>query len=169
MGEEPDELSGMGFHRSHKLANWLQRFGATAIDVVLTYVAASVLIFILGIPGSIGIILWLGAWGWLEVHGVDGRGTSIGKKALNLTVVAPRINPQTRKAWACYPKPSTLTLRFLCHALDTLVFYLGWLRPMWNVHRQTWADSIAGTMVFWNWPHDDKPLVEQFTGPVDTW
>lgn len=37
-------------------------------------------------------------------------------------------------------------LRLLCHVLDG-VLMIGYLRPMWNAERQTFADSIVGTHV----------------------
>jgi RDD family len=33
-------------------------------------------------------------------------------------------------------------VRDICHALDTLTFYIGWLFPLWDPKRQTFADKI---------------------------
>jgi uncharacterized RDD family membrane protein YckC len=156
-------MSGMGYWRGQKLAHWGQRVAATGIDVVMA----------LFVAGTIGVLIndWLGvflfAWGGLEVWGVDGRGTSPGKKALGLTVIVPRIDPETRVAWACYPRWTTLAGRFAAHFFDLFVLYIGFLRPLWHERRQTWADSMANTLVIKDWPHETKPLREDFNGIRD--
>ncbi len=37
--------------------------------------------------------------------------------------------------------------RDICHLLDWLLIGIGWLRPLWQRRRQTFADSIAMTAV----------------------
>ena len=38
-------------------------------------------------------------------------------------------------------------LRDLCHILDSLACYIGWLFPIWDQKRQTFADKIMTTVV----------------------
>ena len=38
-------------------------------------------------------------------------------------------------------------LRQLAHFADSFVCYLGWLWPLWDSRRQTFADKITGTVV----------------------
>lgn len=38
-------------------------------------------------------------------------------------------------------------VRYLCHFLDSLACYLGWLWPLWDAKRQTFADKIMSTVV----------------------
>jgi Mce-associated membrane protein len=40
-----------------------------------------------------------------------------------------------------------LTLRELAHLLDTLSLFVGWLWPLWDRRRRTFADLLAGTEV----------------------
>ncbi|GJF08286.1 RDD family protein [Mycolicibacterium cyprinidarum] len=40
-----------------------------------------------------------------------------------------------------------LTLRELAHLLDTLALFVGWLLPLWDPRRRTFADRVAGTEV----------------------
>ena len=35
----------------------------------------------------------------------------------------------------------------LAHGLDSLVFYIGFIRPLWQREHKTWADSITKTVV----------------------
>lgn len=38
-------------------------------------------------------------------------------------------------------------LRYLCHFLDGIACYVGWLWPLWDEKRQTFADKIIGSVV----------------------
>lgn len=38
-------------------------------------------------------------------------------------------------------------VRDVAHLLDTLVLYLGWVRPLWNGKRQTFADTATRSVV----------------------
>ncbi len=38
-------------------------------------------------------------------------------------------------------------LRDLAHVLDSLPFYIGWLWPLWDTKRQTFADKVVKTVV----------------------
>ena len=37
--------------------------------------------------------------------------------------------------------------RDICHILDSLACYIGWLFPLWDAKRQTFADKIVSTVV----------------------
>ncbi len=37
--------------------------------------------------------------------------------------------------------------RDICHILDSLACYIGWLFPIWDAKRQTFADKIISTVV----------------------
>jgi uncharacterized RDD family membrane protein YckC len=38
-------------------------------------------------------------------------------------------------------------VRWICHAIDTMIIFIGWLFPLWDSKRQTLADKIVGTVV----------------------
>ncbi|MFD4946699.1 RDD family protein [Streptomyces sp. NPDC058409] len=38
-------------------------------------------------------------------------------------------------------------VRKLAHALDSIACYIGWLWPLWDTKRQTFADKVCGTVV----------------------
>jgi hypothetical protein len=37
-------------------------------------------------------------------------------------------------------------IRQICHVVDTIICYLGWLWPLWDGKRQTIADKIVSTV-----------------------
>ncbi len=41
----------------------------------------------------------------------------------------------------------TAFVRDLAHVLDSVACHLGWLWPLWDQKRQTFADKIVGTVV----------------------
>jgi hypothetical protein len=38
-------------------------------------------------------------------------------------------------------------VRDICHILDSLICYVGWLFPLWDAKRQTLADKIVKSVV----------------------
>ena len=77
------------------------------------------------------------------------RGASIGKACLHLTVVDDR---QGR------PIGVLLTIvRSLAHVLDAIPFYLGYLWPLVDGRRQTFADKVMGTVVLHLPPRPPRP------------
>jgi hypothetical protein len=38
-------------------------------------------------------------------------------------------------------------VRDLCHIVDSLICYIGYLFPLWDAQRQTLADKIMSTVV----------------------
>jgi uncharacterized RDD family membrane protein YckC len=163
VGTGPTGYTGDGWHRGHKIANWGQRFAATLIDVVIATVAAHIVALIFGS----WLVFFLFIWGCLDVMGVDDKGTSPGKKALGLTIIVPRLDPHTMIPMAYYPTKATLFWRFVAHFVDCVPMYLGFVRPAWHLARQTWADSIVGTLVMSNWPHETMMLTEDVGGVKD--
>lgn len=131
------------------LASWLARAGAFAVDVVPGVgVVATMALLALTAPGD-GWLRWVftalgaatlfamalnrlvlpGATGWtlgralfgisVRRSGPDGEGVGVGR----------------------------LALRELAHLLDTLALCVGWLWPLWDRRRRTFADLLVGTEV----------------------
>jgi hypothetical protein len=38
-------------------------------------------------------------------------------------------------------------VRYIAHVLDSIPCYLGYLWPLWDAKRQTFADKVIGTVV----------------------
>ena len=121
-------------------ANWGQRVGGYLIDYVP--------IFVLELIGAISrnAIVWLLvilaslAW-WIYNRCIQaGRtGQSLGKRTLHLRLISENTGEPIGGGMAF--------ARDICHILDSLACYIGWLFPLWDAKRQTFADKIVGTVV----------------------
>jgi uncharacterized RDD family membrane protein YckC len=121
-------------------ANWFQRVGAYLIDSIppgviyaigfLTRKPAIILLFGLVALGVQIYNRWI----------LGGRtGQSWGKKALNLRLIGDKTGEPIG--------PGMAFARDICHILDSLACYIGWLFPLWDAKRQTFADKIVSTVV----------------------
>jgi uncharacterized RDD family membrane protein YckC len=96
----------------------------------------------------IGLVLMLIAvgWQWYNRWLVAGRtGQSMGKRVLKTKLVA-EVNGQPIGAVNAF-------LRDLLHILDGAA-YIGYLWPLWDTKRQTFADMIMKTVVVDHPPRD---------------
>jgi uncharacterized RDD family membrane protein YckC len=152
------------------LASWGERLGASVIDslmagvpLMIGYGVSVATIFwsaaassssgatgTTGTTGTTGILvvgfLALGL-GWLADVGIivwnrvlrQGRtGQSVGKKILGIRLLSEdHLQPIG---------PGMAFVRDVVHAVDG-IFYVGYLRPLWDVKRQTFADTIIKTLV----------------------
>jgi Mce-associated membrane protein len=127
------------------LAPWHIRVGAFAIDVLpgIAVVATMVLVSFT-VPQR-------GVWWWVSVS-VAGvtfllmlvnrlllptvTGWSLGRAFCGIAVAG-----RDGKA----PGPWRLLLRDLAHLLDTVSLLVGWLWPLWDSRRRTFADMLLGT------------------------
>lgn len=142
-------------------ASWGKRVGASLVDGLL---AAVVLIpagiFALTTSETVGydihgnavrdltgagIAALVVGYGWAIGFQVWNRwarmgrtGQSVGKKALGIRLLLERTGQPIGAG--------TAFLRDICHVVDGF-FYLGYLWPLWDPKRQTFADKIVGTIV----------------------
>jgi len=121
-------------------ANWGQRVGCYLIDIIP--------VVIIGIIGSatrnviIALLFDLVALvvnGYNRWYMAGTTGQSWGKKALNLKLVSDSTGTPIG--------PGLAFARDICHILDSLACYIGWLFPIWDAKRQTFADKIISTVV----------------------
>lgn len=141
-GDEPAVLPG-------ELAPWGLRVVAGLVDALLLFgvfigvalVATSfgftggnarVMVLGLGEVAALGYLLWQ-----LTAQGRTGQ--TLGKRAVGLQLVGGQdgrpVGPQRSLA------------RQVLHAVDALPCGLGYLRPLWDPDRQTFADKVLGTVV----------------------
>ncbi|CAN5502868.1 RDD family protein [soil metagenome] len=128
-------------------ASWLARAGAFVIDVL----------FGIGVVAALILIAWSTAqhdWLWwlcvsaalivLLAVAVNRlllpavTGWSLGRALTGVVVVRRDGAPVG---------PWRLLLRDLAHALDTLALFVGWLWPLWDTRRRTFADLLVRTEV----------------------
>jgi uncharacterized RDD family membrane protein YckC len=144
----------------HDLAGWFQRVGASVVDGLVAAVPPLVLYGIAMATGEpaydafgeptieptglgilmifLGIVLQFGLWFWNRVWRQGRTGQSVGKSVLGIRLV---------KEDTGQPAGVGLTVgREFAHILDGF-FYLGYLWPLWDERKQTFADKICGTLV----------------------
>jgi uncharacterized RDD family membrane protein YckC len=128
------------------LASWGQRAGAYLIDVAPPY--AVVLIGYLVMLGSITaglIIVLIGAlagFGWSVYNRwIQGgkTGQSLGKRVVGIRLLGEQTGQPIGAGMAF--------ARDLAHFLDGAACYIGFLWPLWDEKRQTFADKVLTTVV----------------------
>ena len=146
-------------------ANWFKRVGAYLIDALLTSLAGfplwigygmliasaetttnpdgtttttmdggglSALLMLIGVITSLAFFIW-------NTCMKAGRtGYSIGKSTLGIKLIAEQTGQPMGAGMAF--------VRYLCHILDSFC-YIGYLWPLWDSKRQTFADKIMKTVV----------------------
>lgn len=134
-------------------AEWIKRVGGYLVDVVVLVPAYVVAIIGAGIATAendvvsiVGTLIAIG--GYLAAIGVaiwnmifrQGRtGWSIGKQVIGIRLIGENTGQPIG--------PGLTFVRMLAHVLDSLPCYLGYLWPLWDAKRQTFADKIMTTVV----------------------
>ena len=91
-----------------------------------------IVLLVVGFLTGVGLVIW-------NRYLKQGRtGQSVGKKVLGLKLVDERTGQPIGAGMAF--------VRDLAHNLDGMV-YVGYLWPLWDAKRQTFADKIIGTVV----------------------
>lgn len=152
---------------AQNFASWGQRVGAYLIDALLTSLAAFLYIIGLimtaastktttdpvtgmttttGSPNAVGLILillgllcGLAFFIWNTCIKGGGTGYSIGKGVMGIKLIKEQTGQPIGAGMAF--------VRYLCHILDGLPCYVGYLWPLWDQKRQTFADKIVGSVV----------------------
>src|SRR5919201_1945077 len=139
-------------YMGRQLANWLQRVGAYLIDDLISLVpVVAIGIVASAISGDSGRLsagggallglAYLASFAlWIYNRAIlAGRtGQSWGKKALNLRLVR-MADGQPLGALMCFA-------RDIVHVLDGICL-IGYLFPLWDARRQTFADKIMNSVV----------------------
>ncbi|MET9020167.1 RDD family protein [Actinopolymorpha sp. NPDC004070] len=135
------------------LAPWIYRVGASLIDGAISGIPAAIgygfLIPSLGSGGqpssaalSVASLLYLVSFVfslWNVVFRQGKTGQSIGKQVLNIKLV--------RESDGQPLGAGTTFVRGLAHFLDALACYVGYLWPLWDKKRQTFADKLMSSLV----------------------
>ena len=87
----------------------------------------------------VGALLSLAVFVWNTCLRAGRTGYSIGKGLLGIKLIGERSGEPIGAGMAF--------LRYLCHIVDALPLYLGYLWPLWDAKRQTFADKIMHTVV----------------------
>ncbi|MDQ1393442.1 MAG: hypothetical protein QOF30_2419 [Acidimicrobiaceae bacterium] len=132
VGPWPDRPNGTTY------ATWQQRAMAALIDGAAFVPAAAALAF----SPTIGIVLLVAAvvfTAWQVCHLQGRTGQTVGKHHVGIFVVDDAgLTPIGVRRSA---------LRQLAHGIDAALFGLGYLWPLWDAKRQTFADQLLSTVV----------------------
>ncbi|MFH8795490.1 RDD family protein [Streptomyces sp. NPDC017941] len=135
-----------GYGARPELAHWGLRVGAFFVDM-LVFVGIYV-VMLIGLVidvnavraaiGVLGVIALIGMAIYQLIQ--EGRtGQTIGKKALGIRLLRELDGRPVGVGMAF--------VRRLAHFLDSLPLYIGWLWPLWDSKKQTFADKVCGTVV----------------------
>ena len=143
----PPPPSGMSPVPSAELAPWGVRALGYLVDYFVIAIPVGILYFVgIAIGDSFGAIILLVGWAlaiglWVWNRGMkQGAGQSIGKEMLGTRLVGAQTGQPIGTGMAL--------LRDLAHILDSLLCYIGWLWPLWDEKRQTFADKVMTTYVY---------------------
>ncbi len=123
-------------------ASWIQRVGAYLIDAIpplilyligAIFISKSTAVYLLFALAALAVTVYNR---WI----MAGRtGQSWGKQVLNLRLISESTGNPIGGGLAF--------ARDICHIVDSLICYIGWLFPLWDAKRQTIADKIVSTIV----------------------
>ena len=120
-------------------SDWIHRVGGYVIDV-----SPVIVVYLIGLIGHnflVSVIFWLafiGYWAWNRWI-LGGQGQSLGKRAVGMRLLSEETGQPIGTLNAF--------LRDICHFVDSVICYVGFLFPLWDVKRQTLADKIMRTVV----------------------
>ena len=148
-GYQPPQPGGYpgGAGAASPYANWGQRAGAYLIDIapiIGGYIVLLVISLILHNVLSVilALLFWLGALAWTiynRVITMGNTGQSLGKRVVGIKLVSETTG-QPMGAGLCF-------VRDICHIVDAVICFVGFLFPLWDAKAQTLADKIMTTVV----------------------
>jgi uncharacterized RDD family membrane protein YckC len=148
-GYQAGPVMGGGYaYGAPPYASWITRVGAYLVDALPSWVLIGIGAALLGHGGAgavIGFIFYLaslGGVGYNRWYRAGTTGQSLGKSATNVRL----INEQTGRPIG----GGMAFVRDLCHFVDAIICYVGFLFPLWDDKRQTLADKIMTTVVVRN-------------------
>ncbi|MGW9305695.1 MULTISPECIES: RDD family protein [Streptomyces] len=129
-----------------ELAHWGLRAGGLIIDGLIIGAPYLLLVGIGGAMGDaaggilalLGFLLMIGLTLW-QLYQEGTTGQTIGKKAVGIRVL--------READGRPLGFGMAFVRRLAHFLDSIACYIGWLWPLWDEKKQTFADKVCSSVV----------------------
>jgi uncharacterized RDD family membrane protein YckC len=136
-GTAPDQY-GAAAGPGGAYADWPLRVLSALIDFVAPTVVAAIL---WEISRPVGVIAYLAAIGWAfyQAYLAGSTGQSLGKQVAKTRLLSERTGQPIGGGMGI--------ARYLLHIVDGLPCYVGYLWPLWDAKRQTFADKIVSTVV----------------------
>ena len=121
------------------LASWGERAVSYLIDYLGPALVAGFIQF--SVSYSLGTLLWLAAlaWGLYNAYLGGQTGQSTGKKQAGLRLLREQDGQVIGGGLGIG--------RFFLHIVDAIPCYVGFLWPLWDAKKQTFADKILKTVV----------------------
>jgi uncharacterized RDD family membrane protein YckC len=148
-GYQTGPVMGGGYgYGAPPYASWITRVGAYLVDALPAWVLIGIGAALLGHGGAgaaIGFLFYLASLGWVGYnrwYRAGATGQSLGKSATNVRMISEQTGQPIGGGMAF--------VRDLCHFVDAIICYVGFLFPLWDAKRQTLADKIIGTVVVKN-------------------
>lgn len=126
-----------GRYAGSPFASWVRRVLGYLIDAVILGVIIEIVRLVAGgiiieaVLSLVGIVVL----GWM--NGASGQ--TPGKRVVGIRVV--------RDSDGRVLGGGLGVVRAICHFLDTVACFVGWLWPLWDAKNQTFADKILATVV----------------------
>ncbi|MGW2562895.1 RDD family protein [Streptomyces sp. NPDC001514] len=148
-GQQPG-YGAPGYGQMPELAHWGLRFGGYLLDMLIIagpyYLLAGIGVGLSSSPNDSGFAV-LGILGFVYLIGMffyqlylEGKtGQTIGKRVVKIRVLKEADGSTLGFGMAF--------VRKLAHFLDSLACYIGWLWPIWDSKKQTFADKVCSTVV----------------------
>jgi uncharacterized RDD family membrane protein YckC len=127
-------------------AGWGSRVIARILDSFIVAIPGGILFGIGSAIGKgvgafvviLGVLVYIGVYLWL-VHQKGTRAQSPGMRAVNIQLL--------READGQPMGFGMAFVREICHIVDGIPCYIGYLWPLWDAKNQTFADKIMSTVV----------------------
>jgi uncharacterized RDD family membrane protein YckC len=128
-------------------ATWITRVGGYFLDGLIIGVPALIIIFIglaigHGVGQALAVLGYIAAIGfgiWNVVFRQGATGQTIGKQIIGIKLIR-ELDGQPVGAGMSF-------IRSLAHIVDSIACYVGWLWPLWDDKKQTFADKLCSTVV----------------------
>ena len=132
----PPPYGAPGYSPSGPLATWIYRVGGRILDGLIFGVPPALIGLATNrVIGNLLSFVGLAIIGYLN----GATGQTPGKKIVGLRLVRERDGQLLGGGMGI--------VREIAHFLDTIACLIGWLWPLWDQKRQTFADKICGTVV----------------------
>ena len=118
-------------------AEWPQRVMSALIDTVGPFIVAGLLY---AANRRLGVLVWLAAvaWGIYNAYLGGQTGQSYGKKTVGTRLVLEATGQPVGGGVGVG--------RYFLHIVDSIPCYVGYLWPLWDAKKQTFADKLVTTV-----------------------
>ncbi len=134
----PHQGPAYGGVPTYQSSAWIHRVGGFLIDWVPYFVIVLIGAFAGRILYYLFLLIGIGYWAYNRWV-LGGQGQSYGKRVVGMRLVSEETGQPIGTLNAF--------LRDLCHFIDAVICYVGFLFPLWDAKRQTLADKIMRTVV----------------------